>query len=397
MYKRQLAAELKNSAKYYPIVSVTGPRQSGKTTLIQNIFPKYKYVSLEDPDNLEFAETDPKEFLHTYGTQVIFDEVQRTPQLFSYLQTIVDKNNKLGQFILSGSQQFLLNAKISQTLAGRTAILKLLPFSLAELMERRPQTLWNSNKITKIQQPQFSVYDILFKGMYPRVYDHNIPAEKFYRDYIDTYVTRDVRTLLNVGDLKQFKTFLRLLAARCGQRVNLTSLGNDAGIDHTTVKRWLSVLEASYIIFLIQPHFNNFNKKLIKTPKIYFFDTGLLCSLLRITNVEELRHHALIGGIFESFVFSELYKYFSHNNNEAPLYFWQDKTGNEIDFLMEFATRVLPIEVKSAKTITQDFFKNINYWLALPGNKEQNGYLVYGGNEWQQRSNTTILPWYGIS
>ena len=397
MYKKQLSTELKNSAKYYPIVSVTGPRQSGKTTLIQNSFPNYKYLSLEDPDNLEFAETDPKGFLQTYSAQVIFDEIQHVPKLFSYLQTMVDKNNKPGQFILSGSQQFLLNAKISQTLAGRTAILKLLPLSMAELMARKSQTLWHSGKTTKTQPPLFSLYEALFKGMYPRVYASNIPAAKFYRDYIDTYVTRDVRTLLNVGDLRQFKTFLQLLAARCGQRVNLTSLGNDTGVDHTTVKRWLSVLEASYIIFLIQPHFNNFNKKLIKSPKIYFFDTGLLCSLLRITNVEELRRHAIIGGIFESFVFAELYKYFSHNNNEVPLYFWQDKTGNEVDFLMEFATKVLPIEVKSAQTITQSFFKNLNYWLELLGNKEQNGYLVYGGDEWQQRSNTTIVPWYGIS
>lgn len=399
---RHIASKICESAKLYPIVTVTGPRQSGKTTLIREIFADYTYVSLEDPDKLEFFEQDPHAFLETYSDKVIFDEVQNAPKLFSYLQKIVDQDDRVGKFILSGSQQFLLNKKISQTFAGRTALFRLLPFSLAELTKRKSQLAWSKDELVKISKPSFKLYEVLYSGMYPRLHCKKIPANKFYMDYVDTYVTRDVRTLINVGNLRQFQTFLRLLAARCGQRINYTSLGNDLGVDQTTIKRWISVLEASYIIYLLAPHYNNFNKRLVKSPKIYFLDTGLLCYLLKIKSAQELVNHSLLGGIFETFVFSELYKSFAHNDEEVPLYFWQDLTGNEIDFLIEKSEASLPLEVKAAKTISADFFKNLHYWLKLKDNPQKNGYLIYGGDDWQSRGDESnnlikIIPWFAVS
>ena len=397
MIKRQLSEWLKKNISYYPILSLTGPRQSGKTTILKETFPEYKYISLEDLDHLEFSKEDPKSFLETYNSHVIFDEIQQAPHLFSYIQTVVDEQKINGRFILSGSQQFLLNEKISQSLAGRTSLFTLLPFSTSELISRVPQTIWFDKTIQNFKKPKQKLNEILFNGMYPRLHDQNIPANKFYRDYVNTYVTKDVRTLLNIGDLRQFQVFLRLVAARCGQRVNLTSLGNDAGIDHTTVKRWLSVLEASYIIHLISPYYNNFNKRLVKSPKIYFIDTGLLCYLLRIKTPTDLYYNALFGGIFESFVFSEIYKAFAHADEESPLYFWQDKTGNEVDLLIDQGETAMPIEIKASQTIKANFLKNINYWLNLKNNKQKNGYLIYGGSEWQKRNNIDVIPWYGIS
>jgi predicted AAA+ superfamily ATPase len=397
MIIRHLSQYLKKLARDYPIVTLTGPRQSGKTTLIKMVFPDYRYVSLEDPDTRQFAETDPRGFLSLYNKKVIFDEIQRVPDLFSYLQTLVDEDPLAARFMLTGSQQFSLNAKISQTLAGRTALLRLLPLSLSEILSRKPQPYWSGKKLLKPALPDEKLFYYLFHGCYPRLYDKKLSAKQFYSDYVETYVTRDLQTLLQVGDLSTFQIFLRLLAGRAGQRVNLVSLGNDAGVSHTTIKHWLSVLQASYIVHLLPPHFKNFNKRLVKSPKIYFLDTGLLCYLLRVQSVEDLNNHPHIGAIFETFVFSEIYKSFHHRAEEAPLYFWQDRTGNEIDLLIDRGRMQFPVEVKAAKTIAQNFFVNIQRWLDLEGNPQKYGCLIYGGNEFQRRGQIEVLPWYAAS
>lgn len=393
-----LQRNLSKHLKKYPIVTVTGPRQSGKTTLAQNTCKNYDYVSLEDPDHLEYAMEDPRGFLEAYSKNVIFDEVQRAPKLFSYLQGEVDENPQPGRFILTGSQQFLLNKKISQTLAGRAARLTLLPLSLAELCERPYQKLWHTGRLYKPPIPPNSLYSYLFSGLYPRLYEYDLNPQQFFRDYVATYVTKDLQELLNVGDLRSFQHFIRMLAARCGQRVNFTSLGNDLGVTHTTVKRWLSVLEASYIIVLLKTYYENFNKRLVKSSNVYFLDTVLLCYLLRINKLEDLRFHSQIAGIFETFVISELIKSFYHHDQEPPLYFWQERTGQEINVMIDQGqSLLLPIEVKSAQTLSQKMFENLFYWLGIKENPQDKGYLVYGGKQWQKRKNIQVIPWYGLS
>ncbi|NGX39124.1 MAG: hypothetical protein KR126chlam1_00445 [Chlamydiae bacterium] len=396
--KRNLAKYLKHYLTKYPIVTITGPRQSGKTTLTQKICSDYQYVSLEEPDTLEYATEDPRGFLEAYPERVIFDEVQQAPELFSYLQSNVDRDPRPGRFILTGSQQFLLNQRISQTLAGRIARLTLLPLSLSELCKRPSQQLWDSGKLKKSSEPPKSLFFYLLSGMYPRLHEHRLDPQQFFRDYIDTYVTKDLQQLLHVGDLRSFQNFLRMLAGRCGQRVNLTSLGNDLGVAHTTIKRWLSVLEASYIITLLEPCYNNFNKRLIKSPKIYFLDPGLLCFLLRIKKEEDLRFHPQIGGIFETFVISELIKSYYHHDQAPPLYFWQELAGQEIDVMIDQGQSLLfPIEIKSSSTLSQKFFDNLNNWLDMKENPQTKGCLIYGGKEWQKRKNIQVIPWYGVS
>lgn len=398
MIKRFLENRLKELSLQYPIVTLTGPRQSGKTTLAKLVFPDYQYVSLEDPDNREFAENDPRGFLNKYALRVILDEIQRVPALFSYLQTAVDENPTSGRFILTGSQQFLLNEKISQSLAGRTALLCLLPFSLAELSKRQPQQFWQSNNLDKTKELLGkSIFDVIHTGFYPRIHDRNLEPQQWYRDYFETYITKDVKSLLNIGDSKTFEQFLRLLAGRSGQLLNLTSLGNDSGVSHTTAKRWISILETSYIIKLLQPHFNNFNKRIIKAPKIYFIDSGLLCYLLRIASAKNLIAHPLLGSIFETFVISEMMKWYTHKGLEAPLYFWRDRSGTEIDLVIDKGEELYPIEIKASQTISMGLFKNLKTWLALKGNKQTFGALIYGGNEFQTRENLQVIPWYAVS
>lgn len=397
MLVRHLHKTILHLSKKYPILTLTGPRQSGKTTLARTSFPRHSYVSLEDPDIRIFAENDPRGFLNQFKKGVILDEVQRVPDLFSYLQTLVDLNPKAGQFILTGSHQFLLNKKIAQTLAGRTALLRLLPCSLSELLKRKAQTFWQNGRLVRTSAPKIALHETLWRGFYPRIHDQSLSPTQFYRDYVDTYVSRDVQELLAIGDLKQFHTFLRLLAGRSGQRLNMVGLGNDAGVSHTTVRRWLSLLEAGFIIYLLPPHYKNMNKRLVKAPKVYFIDTGLLCYLLQIRSAHELTYHPLIGAIFENFVFGEIYKAFYHHGAEAPLYFWQNHTGYEIDFLLDEGNTTQAIEVKSSQTLSQDFFTHIRDWLALPGNPASRGHLIYGGDLWQERHAIQVWPWYGVS
>ena len=385
MIKRTITDSVVEAARHFPVVAVVGPRQSGKTTLTQQVFPDHKYVSLEDFDKRELANTDPRLFLakHPSAAGLIIDEIQYAPQLLSYMQTIVDREKKKGFFILTGSQNFLVNEAITQTLAGRIAILTLLPLSISELKA--------ANLLPS------SVESCVFRGFYPQIYAEQTSPELLYKNYTHTYIERDVREIKNVTDLNLFQRFLRLCAGRIGQIVNLTSLGNDCGINYNTVRAWLSVLEASYVIVQLQPYFNNFGKRLIKSPKIYFIDTGLACWLLNITNEEELTQHYLRGGLVESFVVADLFKQYYNKDKQPRLYFWRDKTGHEIDCLIDKLPHPTAIEIKSGKTVRQDFFKEFSFWNeASSAPADTKNYVVYGGDEDQHWPQVTVLKWHNI-
>lgn len=381
MLKRILSKKLKSLALKFPVVSVIGPRQSGKTTLVTGVFPDKKYVNLEDLDTREFALNDPRGFLAIYSKGAIIDEAQRAPALFSYIQTTVDRSNKAGQFILTGSQNILLQENISQTLAGRAAILKLLPFSLEELEDTKYELA--------------SVEEYIFTGSYPRIYDKKINPRDWYPNYIQTYVERDVRLIKNILDLNAFQKFIKLCAGRIGQVLNLLSLGNDCGITHNTAKVWISILESTYIVFLLRPYHNNFNKRLIKMPKLYFYDTGLACSLLGIQNKQQLSTHYSGGSLFESFVLSEIIKHRFNRGLEPRCYYWRDRTGNEVDCIIEKNKSLLSIEVKFSKTIMDDLFNGLKYWSKVSKSSSL-PYLIYGGKGRQKRSFGEVISWKNI-
>ncbi|PIP19453.1 MAG: AAA family ATPase [Candidatus Omnitrophica bacterium CG23_combo_of_CG06-09_8_20_14_all_41_10] len=382
MILRTIAKKLKGLALKFPVVSVVGPRQSGKTTLVKSVFPGLSYVSLEDVDAREFALKDPRGFLSTYDKGVIIDEVQRVPDLFSYIQTSVDAKKAPGRFILTGSQNILLHSHVSQTLAGRVAILKLLPLSFLELKAASfaPKT----------------VNDCLFKGFYPRIFSEKIDPVEWYHYYIQTYVERDVRLIKNIGDLNTFQKFIKLCAGRIGQPLNLLSLGNESGITHNTAKAWVSILEASYIVYLLRPYHNNFNKRLAKMPKLYFYDTGLACSLLGIQDSSQLATHYARGNLFESLVITEMMKERLNQGLEPNCYYWKDKTGNEVDCIIDTPSALIPVEIKSGKTVTEDFFVGLNYWRKLAGQKDAPAKIVYGGDEGQKRAIADIVSWKNI-
>lgn len=395
MLRRTLEKRLRLSASQYPVVSLTGPRQSGKTTLVRDVFAEYDYVSLEHPEQRAFALEDPKGFLGQFRGKVILDEVQRTPELFSYIQPLVDERDAPGQFILTGSQNFLLLRNISQTLAGRCAVLHLLPLALHELQERPPFPLEDlGRKIPpQAQKATEPLFDLLFRGFYPRIYDKNLDPQDWLRNYHQAYLERDVRDLANVGDLEVFSRFVRLCAGRNGQLLNLSSLSVDCGVSHTTARRWLSILEASFLVVLLRPHFQNFNKRLVKTPKLYFLDTGLLCYLLRIPSAEELRFHPHRGAIFESFVVSEFFKNFLHQGLEPGLFFWRDSSGHEVDLLVEKGSALIPVEIKSGETFNPDFFAGIDYWRKLAAQPQGPAALVYAGEESYKRREVGVYSW----
>ena len=395
MLKRTLDKKLKEAARQYPVVTLTGPRQSGKTTLVKMTFPDYDYRSLEEPDHRAFAMEDPRGFLSQFSEKVILDEIQRAPDLFSYIQTIVDTNDISGQFILTGSQNFLLLQKVGQSLAGRCAVLNLLPFSLSELRQRRPLPIDTIGRRLpdKNRSLNEALSSVLFKGFYPRIHDKSLDPSDWLGNYFQTYIERDVRDVVNVGDLEAFSRFVRLCAGRNGQLLNLSSLANDCGITHTTSKRWISILETSFIVILLRPHFRNFSKRLIKSPKLYFLDTGLLSYLLRIRSKEDLQIHALYGSIFESYVISELLKNYINRGEEHAIYFWRDSTGNEIDVLIDEGNELTPVEIKAGQTVASDFFKGIRFWQKLVSHNKQKAALVYGGDKSYIRSDTYIYPW----
>lgn len=378
MFPRTLTKKLVYAATKFPVITITGPRQSGKTTLAQSVFPQKQYVTLEDLDNRDFAKNDPRGFLSAYTNGVIIDEVQYVPEILSYIQTHVDKNKTMGEFILTGSQHFHLVEKLSQSLAGRSALFELLPLSLSEI----PSHLRGDLNTT------------LLKGFYPAIYDRDINPQVHYKAYLNTYVERDVRTLSAVKDLSKFKLFLNLCAGRIGQLLNMSSLGNDCGIDQSTVKSWLSILEASYIIFLLKPHHKNFNKRLTKQPKLYFYDTGLASYLLGIHSSDVVMKHYIRGSLFENYVAIELIKRSYHEGTEPHLYFWRDHHGHEVDFIYESGNALIPIEVKSTETMGSFLANGLEYWEKLT--QVSKSFLVYGGSQAQQYKNITITPWFDV-
>jgi hypothetical protein len=379
MISRDITGKLHYFTEKYPVVTLTGPRQSGKSTLLKNSFPNYHYISLEDPDTLLIVEEDPRLFLRNYPDKTIIDEAQRFPGLFSYLQTHVDVANKEGMYILSGSHNFLLMEKISQTLAGRTAILKLLPFSYNELV---------NHKI----DPQ-SLDKLIYTGSYPRIYDKNLHPEEFYPYYIQTYIERDIRQLKNVSDISLFIRFVKLCAGRIGQLLNISGLANECGISQPTAKAWLSLLETSYVIYMLKPHYRNFNKRLVKNPKLYFYDTGLACSLLGLHNEDQLNTHYLKGYLFENWVIMEYQKQCYNNATEPELFFWRDNIGNEIDLLIEKNNELKAVEIKSGLTPGPDFFKGLLYWQKLSSCSNEQLSVVYGGEMSGITKNGLLLSW----
>jgi len=378
MIERTLASKVTSLAQKFQVITLTGPRQSGKTTLVRATFPDLPYVSLEEPDIRQIALTDPRGFLSNYPNGVILDEIQNTPELFSYIQRIVDENRQI-QFILTGSSNFLLMEKISQTLAGRTAVLHLLPFSLQEL------------------EPLADSYEnLIFKGQYPRIYDRTIPPPDFYPSYIQTYVDRDVRMIKNIGDINAFIQFTQLCAGRIGQPLNNASLANDAGISPNTAKSWLSILESSYILYRLQPYHRNFNKRLVKSPKLYFYDTGVACSLLGIREQEQVNLHYMKGSLFENLILNEFIKRsFNQGENRQP-YYWQDNHGKEIDCLLVNGEKVTAVEIKSGKTMSTSYFDNLKYWRSLAALPENQEYVVYGGDQSMQTSAGTLISWKNL-
>ncbi len=385
MIRRDIEQHLLDLARQFPVVAVMGPRQSGKTTLVKLVFPEYTYVTLEDLDRRSAAKSDPRDFLALFDTHkgVIIDEVQEVPELFSYMQGIIDREYRPGFFILTGSQHFLMYEKITQTLAGRIALLTLLPLSVHELVQAN---LLVSN-----------CDELLIKGFYPRLYAQNINIRDWCMNYIGTYVERDVRQVLGISDVISFQKFLTLCAARVGNLINYSDLARDSDISPNTAKAWLSVLETSFIIKPLHTYYKNFNKRVVKSPKLYFYDTALVCALLNIRTAEELSLHPLRGALFESYVVSEMFKY-NFNHNEVPsIYFWRDVQGHEIDVVIEKSFGVtVPVEIKARKTVTEELFKGLADWATITQQDDSESYVVYGGRDVMKMKKGRLYPWYAI-
>lgn len=395
MVERHLGQRLAASASRYPVVVVTGPRQSGKTTLCRGVFPAHTYVNLERPDVRAFAREDPNEFLLRHDGPVVLDEIQRAPELFSYLMPLVDERRQPGRFILTGSQNFLLVEAVSQTLAGRCAIHHLLPFSLSELALSPPLTVepfaFPGAPATGTDRELLSH---LHSGSFPAIHDQGHDPQDWLAQYTQTYLERDVRSLTNVGDLEVFERFLRLCAGRTAQLLNYSGLAADCGISVMTAKRWLSVLKASFTVVLLRPHFRNFSKRLIKSPKLYFVDTGLLCYLLGVRTSHDLGVHSSRGAVFESFVVSEFSKAYLNRGLQPPLYFWRDTAGHEVDLVIDEGETLVPIEIKSGRTVAADMFDGLKWWSVLTGMSR--GGLIYGGDERFVRQGVEVCPWFSL-
>jgi len=380
MIQRTASTRLKHLASAFKAVAVTGPRQSGKTTLVRSVFSDKPYVSLESPDNRQFAMEDPRGFLDQFPEGAVLDEIQRSPSLFSYLQEVLDNNKKPGRFILTGSNNFLLNEQISQTLAGRVGYLHLLPFCFDEMQE---------------YDVPFSEQHFITNGFYPPVHDQDIPVQEWMPAYIRTYVERDVRQIKNITDLVVFEKFMRLLSGRVGQEMNYTSLSVETGVDVKTIQSWLSILVSSFIVFLLPPFYKNYNKTIVKRPKLYFYDTALAASLLGIRTTEHLQLHPLRGALFECLIVAELVKQKENHGTGHNFYFWRDKTGREIDLIIDQPPGLIPVEIKSGKTIQAGFFKNLRHWLRLAG--EKHGKIIYAGDDDQKRSEgIDVISWKSV-
>lgn len=369
MFQRQVAKELESLARDYPVVTVIGPRQSGKTTLTRYVFPHKPYISLEDLDTRNLAQSDPRSFLEQFPDGAIVDEIQRVPSLLSYIQTIVDAKESKGFFILTGSHQLELNQAITQSLAGRTALLTLLPLSLDELARA---------------DIEFSLNEVLLKGGYPRIYKDNLDPTKAYRNYFQTYVERDLRQIITVKDLSQFERFVRICAGRVGQIVNMQDIGGEIGISSHTVKEWLSILEASFIVFRLQPYFENFGKRIIKSPKLYFTDVGLATYLLGIENEVQLDRDPARGHLFENLVVLELLKWRYNEGLDPNLYYYRDSQKIEVDVIYKKGNQLIPVEIKSSKTFNLEFVDKVRFFQKLVGDRAPEGYVIYAGNQEQQ-------------
>lgn len=378
MIQRELSDKIKEMSGKFPVVTLTGPRQSGKSTLLRHLFPDYAYVSLENLDMREFAVSDPHGFLKTYSTHTIIDEIQRVPSLLSYLQTHVDVVGEDGMYMLSGSQNFKLLDSINQSLAGRTSILKLLPFSRRELHDA------GCIKPTINEQ--------IFTGFYPRIYDKNIDPTDYYPSYIETYIERDVRQILNIQDLNKFIRFIRLCAGRVGQILNMTSLATETGVSAATVDGWLSVLEASYICYRLGPNFNNYNKRIVKSPKLYFYDTGLACNLLGITSAAQVENFYMRGALFENLVINQFIKDKFNRGQKPDLTYWRDSQGNEVDLISQQGVEMSAYEIKSGATYNPDYFKGLTKWGKLSGTPSERLNVVYCGDEPLVTSYGRVIP-----
>jgi predicted AAA+ superfamily ATPase len=381
MINRIVEKEAVRLSKQYPVLTIVGPRQSGKTTLCQKVFEEYSYVSLENLEEREQAIHDPKSFLARFKEPLIIDEIQRVPSILSYIQTRVDSSKKNGSYILTGSQQFELMESLSQSLAGRTAILKLLPLTIKELHDH--YKIYNS------------LEDYLYTGFYPRIYDQNLNPTESNSFYLSTYVERDIRSLINIKDFLLFDRFLKVCASRTGQLLNMTSIGNECGISHNTVNQWLSLLEASFIVYRVPPHFRNFSKRIIKSPKLFFYDVGFASYLLGIEAKEQLINHPLKGALFETLAVGELLKARYNAVKGSNLFFFRDSLGNEVDCLLDHGSYCVPVEIKSSQTINESFFTNLQFYNSLQQNAAK-PVLVYAGDESYSREAAEVVSYRNL-
>ena len=380
---RQALNVLLQRATLYPVVTVLGPRQSGKTTLCRMAFPDKPYVNLEQPDVREFAQQDPKAFLAQFPDGAVLDEIQNVPSLLSWIQVLTDADPRKGRFVLTGSHQLQVSAQVTQSLAGRTAVLELLPLSLSELAK--------ASDLPTVEPADANV--LMLQGGYPRIHAQGMPPEVMLSDYFATYVERDVRQLINLRHLREFGQCVRLLAGRTGQLLNQTSLGNEVGVSSNTITQWLSILEASFLVFSLAPWSVNIGKRLVKSPKIYFYDVGLACWLLGIKTVEQLQHHPLRGALFENLVVLEVLKSLRNQGLRDPLYFFRDSNGLEIDLLLDHADGLQLVEIKASQTVSAALFKNLRTVSSLLGDRVKTQHLIYGGAERQDRTGVEVLPY----
>ncbi|GAA0878729.1 ATP-binding protein [Algoriphagus jejuensis] len=383
MLDRKLGSKIRESAEKLPIIVVTGPRQSGKSTLIRALFPDHIYQNLEDPELRQFANSDPKGFLGSNDSKMILDEVQNVPQLLSYIQVITDQAKIPGQFILSGSQNLLLMEGVSQSLAGRITLFNLLPFSLEEIHD------------TPYRLASFEEY--ILKGFYPRIYDMDLDPTKWLQDYLKTYVERDVRQLLNIGNLHTFRQFLEICAGRIGQLVNFTEIGNQIGVSYQTVNNWISILETSFVCYTLRPYHKNFNKRIVKSPKLYFYDTGLACALLNLRSVQDLNRHFAKGALFENFIINEVLKNQLNRELSPKNFFWNAAGSREIDLIMDVGGKLIAAEIKSSRTLNSHFFDSLTYFQTVSGTPPEDSFLIYGGDENQKRSAANVINWQTLS
>lgn len=382
MIKREIEPEVIRLAGQYPVITIVGPRQSGKTTLSRQLFPRYNYVNLENRSDQSLALNDPAGFFRKYELPVIVDEIQKAPSLLSHIQLLADSTKENGLIVLTGSQQFELMQSLSQSLAGRTALVELLPLTIRELQHDA--------------QKKLSIEDFLFTGFYPRIYDQQLNPTEAYSFYVSTYLERDIRSLIHVKDYLLFDRFIKICASRTGRVLNLSSIGNECGISHNTVNSWIGLLEASYIVYRVQPHFRNYAKRLIKSPKLYFYDVGLAAFLLGIEQKNQLISHPLKGSLFETLVMGELIKYRFNKIRKSNLYYFRDNAGHEIDALVDYGAWCNPVEIKLSETIHPDFFKTLLFYQNLQNQKQSVSYLVYGGEESYRFTDTEVVSYKEI-